>query len=77
MSDLKLTVNNWGEVLLDKREINSLLRAAGNDVKGKTANLIARSDGGGRRYYVPGAKSYHASTAGNPPDEADDEYEPV
>lgn len=68
MSALKLTVSSWGEVLLDKREVNALMRSAGNDVKKKTQTLISKSDGGGRSYPIPGAHArYTASSAGNPP----------
>lgn len=67
MSDLKVTVSSWGEVLLDKREVDALMRAAGNDVKSKTARLINRSGGGGRSYFSPGGGRYKASTEGNPP----------
>lgn len=68
MSDLKITVTNWGQIALDKRELKALMRAAGNDIKNKTARLIAATEGGGRFYHYrkkPG--TYHASTPGNPP----------
>ena len=69
MSDLKLTVTSWGEVLLDKREMKSLMRAAGNDVKNKTAKIINASQGGGRVTHYKGDKSgsYRASKPGDPP----------
>lgn len=66
MSDLKLTVTSWGSVMLDKREINALMRSAGNDVRSKTARLIAQSSGGGRSYLGPGGR-YRASSPGEPP----------
>jgi hypothetical protein len=66
MSDLKLTISSWGQVMLDTREMKKLMRAAGNDVKNKTARLINASDGGGRTYRRAG-RTYRASTAGNPP----------
>lgn len=43
-----MTVTNWGEVTLDKRELKNLMRSAGNDVKTKTARLIAKTTGTGR-----------------------------
>jgi hypothetical protein len=68
VSDLRMKVTSWGEVLLDTREVNALMRSAGNDVKNKTARLIARSSGGGRNYQMPGGGSrYRASSAGDPP----------
>jgi hypothetical protein len=66
MSDLKLTVTSWGVVALDKREIAKLMRAAGNDVKSKTARLINKSTGGGRSYFGPAGR-YTASSPGAPP----------
>lgn len=66
MSDLKLTVTSWGEVMLDTREVNNLMRSAGNDVRQKTRRLIARSEGGGRTYDVQGGR-YRASAPGAPP----------
>ena len=62
MSDLKLTITNWGGVALDKRELAKLMRAAGNDIRGKTARLINQSNGGGRQY-----GSHRASSPGSPP----------
>jgi len=74
VSDLKLTVSSWGQVMLDKRELSKVMRAAGNDVKTKTARLINKSDGGGRHYsahpatrYRPAAPPYRASSPGQPP----------
>jgi hypothetical protein len=74
MSDLKLTVTNWGEVALDKRELRKLMRAAGNDIKNKTRRLIAKAEGGGRHYpahpatkYRAAAPAYTASSPGSPP----------
>jgi hypothetical protein len=66
VSDLKLTVTHWGEVVLDKRELRKLMRAAGNDVKNKTGRLINQSDGGGRSYFAAGRR-YRASAPGAPP----------
>lgn len=66
MSDLKLTVNSWGEVALDKREVRKLMRAAGNDVKNKTGRLINQSQGGGKTYFGPAGR-YRASAPGSPP----------
>jgi hypothetical protein len=66
MSDLKLTVTNWGSVALDKREITKLMRAAGNDVKNKTGRLINSSQGGGKTYFGPAGR-YKASAPGAPP----------
>lgn len=66
MSDLKLTVTSWGEVMLDKRELTKVMRAAGNDVRSKTMRLINASQGGGRSYWGPAGR-YRASVAGQPP----------
>jgi hypothetical protein len=66
MSDLKLTVSNWGTVALDKREVAKLMRAAGNDVKNKTGRLINASQDGGRSYFGPAGR-YRASSPGSPP----------
>lgn len=69
MSDLKLTVSSWGEIKLDTREMSKLMRAAGNEVKSKTAALINKTQGGGRLTHYRGDKggTYRASTPGNPP----------
>jgi hypothetical protein len=67
VSDLKLTVSSWGEVMLDKREVNNLMRSAGNDVRNKTQRLINRTEGGGRSYFAPGGTRYRASAPGTPP----------
>jgi len=66
VSDLKLTVTNWGGVALDKRELAKLMRAAGNDIRSKTARLINASNGGGRTYFGPAGR-YRASAPGSPP----------
>jgi hypothetical protein len=71
-----MTVTNWGEVALDKRQLKALMRSAAGDVKTKTARLIAKTTGSGRTYrggggsayrgtYRPGA--YRASAPGDPP----------
>ncbi len=67
MSDLKMTVTSWGEVLLDKREVNNLMRSAGNDVRSKTQRLINQTDGGGRSYLGATGTRYRASSPGSPP----------
>jgi hypothetical protein len=77
VSDLKLTVTNWGNVALDKRELKKLMRAAGNDIRTQTSRLINKSSGSGRVYrgmgggkYRGGYKSgmgYRASAPGQPP----------
>lgn len=76
MGALKLTITSWGEVALDKRGVARLMRSAGNDVRSKTARLIARSLGGGRSYRGGGgaayrgtyrAGMYRASAPGDPP----------
>lgn len=67
MSDLKLTVTSWGVVMLDKREVNNLMRSAGNDVRSKTMRLINRTDGGGRPYTAPNGTHYRASAPGGAP----------
>lgn len=66
MSDLKVTVSNWGDVALDKRELAKVMRAAGNDIRNKAARLIAKSSGEGRGYYGPSGR-YRASSPGAPP----------
>jgi hypothetical protein len=76
LSALKLTVTNWGEVALDKREMKNLMRSAAGDIKSKTARLISQTTGSGRTYRGGGgsayrgtyrAGSYRASAAGDPP----------
>lgn len=77
MSDLKLRVTSWGEVALDKRQLKAVMRAAGNDVRSKTAKLINQSSGAGRTYAGGGGGSryrgayvnhpYTASAAGDAP----------
>lgn len=66
MSDLKLRVTSWGDVALDKSGVRKLMRAAGNDVKNKTARLINQSQGGGKTYFGPAGR-YRASSPGSPP----------
>jgi hypothetical protein len=66
LSDLKLTVTSWGGVLLDKREMTKVMRAAGNEVRGKSSKLINQNQGGGRLYLGPSGR-YRASVAGSPP----------
>jgi hypothetical protein len=77
VSDLKLRVTSWGEVALDKRQLKAVMRAAGNDVRSKTAKLINQSSGAGRTYAGGGGGSryrgayvnhpYTASAAGDAP----------
>jgi hypothetical protein len=74
VSDLKLTVTSWGEVALDPKPMRALMRAAGNDVRSKTARLINKSQGSGRHYpahpatpYRGAAPAYRASAPGQPP----------
>jgi hypothetical protein len=43
------------------------MRSAANDVKRKTASLVAFTEGSGRLYRVGRGASYRASSAGNPP----------
>jgi hypothetical protein len=66
VSDLKLTVTSWGDVALDKRELTKLMRAAGNEIRSKTARLINQSQGGGKTYFGPAGR-YRASAPGSPP----------
>lgn len=66
LSDVKITVSSWGDVLLDKRELKKVMRGAGNDVRSKTSKLINKSQGGGRHYFGPAGR-YQASTPGSPP----------
>lgn len=75
MSELKLKITSWGDVVLDKKELRAVMRSAANDVRSKTAKLINASSGGGRTYrgggggryrgYKPG--HYKASAPGEPP----------
>ena len=76
MSHLKLSINHWGEVALDKKQLRALMRSAGNDIKSKTARLIAATSGGGRFYRGGGGSAYRgtyragryrASAPGQPP----------
>jgi hypothetical protein len=69
VSDLQIRVTSWGNVMLDKREMTKLMRAAGNDVKTKTARLINASSGGGRLTSYRGDRhgTYRASMPGDPP----------
>lgn len=68
MGELKVTVNSWGEVALDKREMKKVMRAAGNEIKSKTARLINSTSGGGQVYHYRSKQgTYVASTPGNPP----------
>jgi hypothetical protein len=64
MSSLQLKITSWGEIELDKREMRSLMRSAGNDIKTKTARLIGQSAGSGRVYR---GGRYRASAPGAPP----------
>ena len=50
-SELKLSVTG-GVVAVDKRELRKLMRAAGNDIRGKTSRLINQRNGGARRHTV-------------------------
>jgi hypothetical protein len=76
VSALKLSIRHWGEVMLDKRELRAVMRAAGNDIARRDRTLIGQSSGAGRLYrggggsayrgsYRPG--SYRASAPGQPP----------
>lgn len=62
-----MRITSWGGVMLDQREVNALMRSAGNDVRTKTQRLISKSDGGGRSYPLPGGARYRASSPGSPP----------
>jgi hypothetical protein len=76
LSALKLTINSWGQVQLDKRRLKNLMRSAANDIKTKTSRLIATSSGSGRTYRGGGGSAYRgqyiagryrASAPGDPP----------
>lgn len=76
MAALKLRITSWGEVALDKKGLRALMRGAANEVKSKTARLIAKEAGGGRTYYGGGGSAYRgayrpgrytASAPGAPP----------
>lgn len=64
-----MTVTSWGTINIDKREMSKLMRAAGNEVKSKTARLINSTDGGGRKTHYRGDRqgTYRASMPGDPP----------
>jgi hypothetical protein len=66
VSDLKLQVTSWGEVALDKRRLKAVMRAAGNDVRSKTAKLINQSSGGGRSYAGGGGSRYRGAYVNHP-----------
>jgi len=66
MSNLQMTITNWGEVVLDKRELKKLMRSAGNDIKSKTARLINQSAGGGRTYRGGGGSQYRGAYSATP-----------
>jgi hypothetical protein len=61
MTQLKLKINHWGDVELDKKELRSLMRSAGNSIKTQTARLINQSSGSGRLYYGGGGSAYRGS----------------
>jgi hypothetical protein len=76
VSNLQLKVKSWGIFAYDKRAVKALLRGAANDIKSKTARLIARTSGSGRVYRGGGgakyrgtykAGHYQASAPGEPP----------
>jgi hypothetical protein len=77
MSDLKLTVTSWGQVVLDKRQVKALMRAAAGEIRTATSRMINKAEGGGRFYrgmgggaYRGGYKAgmaYRASSPGSPP----------
>jgi hypothetical protein len=61
MSALKLTVTNWGEVALDKRQMKNLMRSAANDIKNKTSRLVSQTTGSGRTYRGGGGSAYRGA----------------
>jgi hypothetical protein len=61
--NLQMRITSWGEVVLDKRQLKSVMRAAGNDVAKKTQRLISQTTGSGRQY----GRRYRASAPGQPP----------
>jgi hypothetical protein len=76
MSALKLEVTSWGVVMLDKKQVRAVMRAAGNDIRSKTARLVNKTQGSGRQYYGGGGAAYRgeyrpgryrASAPGSPP----------
>jgi len=66
VSELKLTIKNWGTVALEKRELSRVMRGAGNDVRSKTARLINQSTGDGRKYRGGGGSQYRGSYVAGP-----------
>lgn len=73
---LKMQITSWGVVALDKRELNKVMRAAGNDIKSKTRRVLSQTSGSGRLYRGGGgakyrgvykAGHYRASAPGEPP----------
>ena len=54
MSELKLSVAGWGVVAVDKRELRKLMRAAGNDIRGKTSRPSISATAAARRHTVRG-----------------------
>src|SRR5262245_60757959 len=66
VSDLKVSISSWGDVALDKRGITALMRAAGNDVRTKTARAINASTGGGRMYRGGGGNKYRGAYVAGP-----------
>lgn len=61
-----MEVKHWGEVALDKKQLRAVMRAAGNDVKNKTARLISKTAGSGRLYRGGGGSAYRGSYSNTP-----------
>ena len=66
MSDIKVSISNWGEVALDKRGLRALMRGASSDVRSKTARLINASTGAGRTYRGGGGNKYRGAYVAGP-----------
>jgi hypothetical protein len=76
MAALKLRINHWGEVALDRRALRAVMAAAARDVARKDRALISSNAGSGRLYYGGGGAAYRgsyrpgryrASAPGSPP----------
>lgn len=63
-AEIKLT--SAGIMLYEKQNLKRLMRQVGAEIAAVTRAMIRRSQGGGRTYYLHGAR-YQASAPGNPP----------
>jgi hypothetical protein len=77
VSELKLVVTSWGSVLLDKREVKALMRAAGNDIRSQTARLLNKASGTGRVYRGMGGGKYRGGDPSGRGDRASSPGQPA